>query len=232
MFLISLAHAGPIEVPAYELTMLESEPPGWPEGLEVNRNRSCSSTILFDAEGKVADVEVRRCPDPFENAAVEALSLWRIEPYLDEDRPVPVLLSVNVQFHRAEVAPRAAVAVAAGPEDVDMPPPESREWWRTGAVPPEDPVPTGEAHDWHLLVKSPQMPPKMPKQAADLGVQGTCIVLVHVDADGHPYGAQAQECPDAFVDSSLDAVQRWRLDPLEKDGVPERSSVLIRIAYE
>ena len=230
MLLLALAHAEPLEVPAYELTLLESPMPVFPDDAETRRDRSCPGEVTFDSDGRVLDVEILRCPELFENAAVEALSTWRIEPYLHEERPVPVLLAVNVHFRPSATPVRAAERTGPRADAAEVPPAETWDWWETGSVPPDEPAPTN-AHAWDLLVKSPQVPPRRPRLANELGLTGTCFVVVHVDTDGRTYGAEVTDCPDVFVAPSLAAVQRWRFEPLVVDGVPARSSVLIEIPY-
>lgn len=232
IWLLSLANAGPTKVPAFELDLLHTPSPEWPDGAdEARRPKACAARVAFDEQGIVSDVKTRRCPEPFRTSASEALTTWRIEPYDDGQGPRAVALGVNVTFKPAPIEPRVAISEGADPYLAAVSRPETRSWFRTGTTPPGDATSVGEPHDWTLLVKLPQVPPRMPRQATDLGLSGSCVLLVHVDTDGRPYGAEAEACPDVFVEPSLDAVQRWRLEPPRKDGVPQRSSVRVQIDY-
>lgn len=224
--LVSAAFAEPLVVPAYEVSFVDFVAPSWPED-DKSGARSCSADIDFDPEGAVSAIEVRgvACPDSYRDAARAAMEQWRIEPHRVEGVAVEVRVEANLTF---KPAPKEPVFR----RDVGIPEPETREWWRTGALPPEDPVPTSTAYDWGVLAAWPAVPPRYPRVARDRYLQGECFVRVYVDSDGRAYGAIVEDCPDVFVGSALAAAQRWRLPTPEKNGVPQRSSVLLRIEYD
>ncbi|MDY7095159.1 MAG: TonB family protein [Acidobacteriota bacterium] len=54
---------------------------------------------IIDAEGQVTDVKVLRgLPAGLDRQAVEAVQQWRYKPAVFRDRPVPVIMTVTVQF--------------------------------------------------------------------------------------------------------------------------------------
>ncbi len=223
---VALASAEPLVVPAYEVEFLEYEAPAWPED-DKSGTRTCSAAIDFDQGGEVVLVDVHglACPEGYRAAAREAMGAWRIDPYLVDGAPTAVRIEANLTFKPAPKERSLQQQRAA-------PAPDSLEWWRTGAVPPEEADTSTTAFDWAVLVKWPGVPPRYPQVARDRVIEGECFVRLYVDSDGRPYGAVVDECPEIFVDSSLAAVQRWRLDPMVVNGIPQRSSVLIRIEYD
>ena len=223
MLLLALAHAEPLLVPAYELEFVHHAAPAWPEE-DRRGTRTCSADIDFGVDGEVIGVEVRGlgCPDSYAAAAEEAMWTWQIEPYLVEGVAAEVRVVANLTFEPAPPSPR---------ERPDPPPPETWSWWRTGTTPPDE-IPEGEtAFDWAVVVKWPAVAPAYPAAARKRGAKGTCVMRLYVDSDGRPYGAVVEDCPDVFVESSLAAARRWRLEPLVVDGLPRRSTVLVRIDY-
>lgn len=54
--------------------------------------------ILIDEGGTVEDARVLRSIGLLDQAAIDAVRQWRFTPSLIEDRPVKVVLTVNVEF--------------------------------------------------------------------------------------------------------------------------------------
>lgn len=53
---------------------------------------------VIDTKGRVQDVRVRRGVPPLTDAAVKAVRKWRYEPSLRDGHPIPVTISVTVNF--------------------------------------------------------------------------------------------------------------------------------------
>lgn len=73
--------------------------PDYPE--KARRARVTGSVILevlIDKEGHVADTVVLRSLPLFDQAAVDAVGQWEYEPTVVDGAPVPVLMTVTVNF--------------------------------------------------------------------------------------------------------------------------------------
>ena len=76
-----------------------------PEYPEIARTARCEGKVVLQAiigrDGTVTDIEVLSCSQPllgFEDAAIEAVRLWRYEPALADGRPVDVYFTILVDF--------------------------------------------------------------------------------------------------------------------------------------
>ena len=103
------------------------------------------------------------------------------------------------------------------------------------AIPPTagetpKPTPRGESRNAQILS---QPRPAYPSDARDDGVEGTVVLTVSIDAQGHVTSAKvAQSSGDRRLDrSAAEAVGRWTYAPSLKDGLPVASSVRVRVEF-
>ena len=82
--------------------LIEKQRPNYPELARVGR---LEGTVILQAvvrrDGTVGELHVLRCTEPnmgFEEAAMDAVRLWRYEPATQDGRPVDVFFTVFVDF--------------------------------------------------------------------------------------------------------------------------------------
>lgn len=73
--------------------------PVYPQAMQDGRIQGVVVVANISAEGCVADATVLRGPNTtLEAAALAAVSLWRYEPSLLDGKPVPIVMTVTVNF--------------------------------------------------------------------------------------------------------------------------------------
>ncbi len=222
----------PISVPPGEIRFTRYVKPAWPEGISGGEKaRSCEASVAFDEGGVPLLVEVRGCPSEFELAATEALEAWRIHPVERQGLPVAVTFDVSLTFKPAPPQAQLHSGQHRPSDHPDVPEPATRQWWRPGVVPEESDLASELAFEWLLLVEFPQLPPKMPRLARKHQLEGDCYVRVYLDRAGRPYGLVVEDCPDVFVEPTLEAAQRWRIRPFEVGGKTYKSTVVLEVEY-
>jgi TonB family protein len=93
------------------------------------------------------------------------------------------------------------------------------------------PTPRGESRSAQILS---QPRPLYPSDARDDGVEGTVVLTVSIDAQGHVTSAKvARSSGDRRLDrSAAEAVGKWTYAPSLKDGLPTESSIRIRVEFK
>ncbi len=81
-----------------ELEVTEKAIPEAPQGLT---NVRCSLRFVLNSDGVPTDVIPARCPERVLEAALEAGLRWRFEPFVDEDRAIPVQVVFPIPFQDA-----------------------------------------------------------------------------------------------------------------------------------
>ncbi|HEY3886464.1 MAG TPA: M56 family metallopeptidase [Vicinamibacterales bacterium] len=74
--------------------------PVYPEEARINRVRGIVIVkALIDREGNVEEVHVLRSIPLFDQAAVDAVSQWKFEPTLVNGEPVPLIMTMTINFN-------------------------------------------------------------------------------------------------------------------------------------
>jgi TonB family protein len=80
------------------------------------------------------------------------------------------------------------------------------------------------------LIRGPN--PKYPKDACNVGHQGTSVLSLVVGIDGHPRDvAVVRPLDPELDDSAIAAVSKWRYQAAERDGEPVEVSVHARVRF-
>jgi len=92
------------------------------------------------------------------------------------------------------------------------------------------PAPKGETRNARILS---QPTPAYPSDARDDGVEGTVVLTVSIDAQGHVTSAKvARSSGDRRLDrAAAEAVGKWTYAPSLKDGLPTESSIRVRVEF-
>jgi len=100
---------------------------------------------------------------------------------------------------------------------------------------PEAPTPPSDASmaagDTPVPIESP--PPRYPPAAIRRGESGTVLLRIHVGADGVPMAVDIVDSSRSrLLDrAAVDAVQRWRFRPAQRDGQAVPGQVQVPISF-
>lgn len=182
---------------------------------------------LIGTDGSVTDARVLRPVALLDQAAVDAVLQWRFTPTLLNGEPVPVIMTVAVNFRLGEDGlplapppPPPAPPAPPTPPTGDVPP--------TPPTPPTPPIPVWNEGDAPLriggAIKEPKkikdVRPVYPAIAQDARVQGIVILEIRIDEDGRVADARVIR-PVALLDeAALDAVLQWEFMPTLLNGRP------------
>ncbi|HTW59093.1 MAG TPA: energy transducer TonB [Terriglobales bacterium] len=74
--------------------------------------------------------------------------------------------------------------------------------------------------------------PEYTEQARQAKIEGTCILGLIVDADGHPRDLRVIRGLGYGLDEkALESVKQWRFEPARKDGQPVNVEVSVEVAF-
>ena len=156
----------------------------------------------------------------------------RIKPPDPPPVPVPVttprLPSTAIATpHRIDVPPAAEQVVV---EDGTLPADPVVEATSSQAVPPESTTPLPGVRLEYLRAPAPAYP----REALRDGIQGTVMLQVLVDVDGHPLDVQVQHSSgNRLLDNTArrHVLERWIFRPAMKDGRAVQAIGLVPIAF-
>lgn len=81
-----------------------------------------------------------------------------------------------------------------------------------------------------LAISTPD--PEYTEEARRAKMQGTCILGLIVDADGHPRDIRIVHALGFGLDAkAVEAVQQWRFEPAKKDGKPVNVQINVQVAF-
>jgi len=146
---------------------------------------------LIDERGKVTAARILRSIPALNQAALDAVTGWAFTPTLKNGVPVPVSMTVTVNF-TLDQAPAAGGAAAP----------------RVGGA--KIPAPT----------KTVDVKPAYPAAAKQAGIQGTVILELAIGKDGKVQSAKVLRSIPELDQAAIDAVKQWEFTPTLKDGVP------------
>jgi TonB family protein len=175
---------------------------------------------VIGTDGRVVEAKVLRPVALLDQAALDAVYQWEFTPTLLEGVPVPVIMTVTVNFRLDENGqlllapppPPAPPAPPAPPESMLAPPPPPE--WNPG----DPPLRIGGQ------VKEPKkikhVAPVYPPEAQQSRVQGIVILELQIDQDGRVADARIVR-PVALLDqAALEAVMQWEFTPTVINGQP------------
>ena len=142
------------------------------------------------------------------------------------DRSTPAQVSATAE---ASSAPSQSMASEIPPT---TPPPGMESSSAPSAT--TRPTAPGLSRDAAYHLGSADTPlPDYPWSARRRGREGRVVIVLDVDAGGHPIHVSVVESSgdDALDQAALNALARWRLAPALKDGVPVASQVRVPIRF-
>jgi TonB family protein len=75
-------------------------------------------------------------------------------------------------------------------------------------------------------------PPEYSEEARNARYQGTCVLLMIVESDGHTSHIRvASRLGMGLDEKAIEAVKRWKFTPAVKDGKPVPVQVAIEVAF-
>jgi TonB family protein len=158
-----------------------------------------------DGEGNVTDARVLRSAPMFDDAALAAVRQWKYEPTLLNGAPVPVLMTITVNFQlKASETP---------PAD------------------PDAPVPIGGGVTEPRRIK--YVDPVYPSDAKKDHITGMVIIEAIIAKDGTVKNTRVLKSAGApeFEQSALEAVRQWAYDPTKLDGVPVEVKMTVVVNF-
>lgn len=211
-----------------------------------------------DTHGRVASVKVLRGVPLLNQAAVDALRQWVYEPTVVDGKPRSVTFTVTMQFKLDEKGKPKVGGVVGGvvggivggfSGGVESGVSEGVEAGVSGGVQGgiEGGVVGGVAGAQDLAkfeadavravgdVKPPQLvkqvDPIYPEAARKARVEGTVIVEAKTDEQGNVVDARILRSIPVLDQAAIDAVKRWKYEPLIIDGKPRKVIFTVTVRF-
>ena len=174
--------------------LIKKVDPVYPE--EARKERVEGIVILeatSDEEGNVARVKVLKSKDPLLNeAAIDAVSQWKYEPFYIKGKPHGLVFTVTVRFKLEE---------------------RKTEEFEKGAVK------VGEEIEQPKLIK--KVNPIYPEEARKALVEGLVILRARINEEGLVERTIVLKSESTLLNkAAIDAVKQWKYEPLYKEGKP------------
>ena len=109
------------------------------------------------------------------------------------------------------------------PVDTPAPPP----------APPSPPAPVTNIGSSVDPSSRANNPPEYPREALRSGVEGTVVLLIHIDAQGNVLDIEVERSSrNRDMDrNAVRAARRWRFNPAVENGVPVPSTVRVPVDF-
>lgn len=213
--------------------------PAYPEEAKAAR---VQGVVIVEARineaGLVTEARVLRSIPLLDAAALEAVAGWQFTPTLLNGVPVPIIMTVTVNFvldptAGGQSAPGGAARSTAGPPDdaarVSEALKQARAASQAAMVVPPDAV----RADGNIQAprKIKDVRPVYPPEAVAAKAQGVVIVEALVGADGKVQRARILRSIPLFDQAALDAVSQWEFEPVVVDGQPRPCLVTLTVNF-
>ncbi len=176
-----------------------------------------SGIVILEAvvgtEGDVVGVKILKSIALLDQAAIDAVKQWKYTPTMLNGMPVPVIMTVTVNFTLTDGASSASGQQVQGSiESVGMASELPAEWngkptIRIGGT-----------------IKAPErvkyVAPGYPADAQQARVTGIVIIEALIDEDGKVARAQLLKSIPLLDQAALDAVMQWKYTPTLLNGSP------------
>jgi TonB family protein len=193
---------------------------------KIQGSVTLSATIAKD--GSVQDIKVKYGDPALTDAAVEAVTQWRYEPYLIQGLPVEVQTEIIVNFQLEGVSQKASI------------PQEGAASGNTSAV-ATVPAQNDSAEPTSIYavggdVKAPRKiygsDPGYSDKARKAKIQGNVTLAVVITAEGGVSGVEICKSLEPSLDwNAVETVRTWRFEPAAKDGKPVATHVSVDVAF-
>lgn len=190
-----------------------------PEYPAIAKQARVTGTVIAEAlvgpDGVVQEAHVLRSIALLDQAALNAVKQWRYTPTMLNGQPVPVIMTVTVNFSLDDnTSTRTAAPAGAQLPVISF-----------GASPTE-PV-TFNGRDVLRVggdVKAPErvkyVAPVYPHEAQAARVSGIVIIEAVIDENGYVAQAKVLRSVALLDEAALDAVMQWKYTPTTLNGVP------------
>ncbi len=186
--------------------------------------------ILVNEEGKVQAKRVLRSIPFFDEPAMTAVGGWEFAPTHLNGVPVPVVMTVTVNFTLDGVT--GDVFVVAPPPPPPPPPPPGAKVFTPGGVAGGN---AGVARVGGTIgppIKTYDVRPVYPPDAKDAGIQGVVIIEATIGADGKVKDAKVLRSIPQLDQAALDAVRQWEFTPTVVGGVAVPVIMTVTVSFK
>ena len=130
-----------------------------------------------------------------------------------------------VNFIRPPPPPDPPPVVFDDPSPVDTPAPPP--------APPSPPAPVTNIGSSVDPSSKANNPPEYPREALRSGIEGTVVLLIHIDAQGNVIDIEVERSSrNRDMDrSAVRAARRWRFNPAIENGRPVASTVRVPVDF-
>ena len=190
-------------------------PPVYPEGAQQAR---VSGIVILEAvvspSGGVADVKILKSIPLLDEAAIDAVRQWAYTPTTLNGVPVPVMMTVTVNFTLTEANTSSTPMQMSGST--------------TGM---SSASPAGTAPEWNgqpaIRIGGAITPPERvkyvapvyPQAAQDARVTGIIILEGIIDPEGNVVSAKVLKSIPLLDQAAIDALMAWKYTPTLLNGV-------------
>jgi protein TonB len=226
-------------------TKIKHVPPVYPEAAKKDGVQGVViAEAKVDPTGTVADARILRSVRLLDVAALEAIMQWKFTPTLLNGAPVPVMMTVTVNFvldskpKTTGVEGGVSGGVPGGVQGGVVGGIPGGVGGGTGAgvpgglvggivggltqAPPPPPPPEGALRVGGSIsapTKSKHVPPVYPAEALAAKVQGVVILEAVIGKDGKVESAKVVSSIPMLDQAALDAVRQWEFTPTLVNGV-------------
>ncbi len=170
---------------------------------------------IIDEEGTVSDAWVLHGQDALIPSALGAVLRWKFEPALLNGDPVPLRMTVTVNFTLSDSAAAPAMVPAA---PASLPP----SW-------PSDAIRVGG--NVRPPTKTVDVKAVYPPSAIEARVQGVVICEVLIGSDGKVADAFVLRSIPLLDQAALDAVRQWEFVPTLLNGHPVPVAMTVTVNF-
>jgi len=232
---------------------LKDVKPIYPEAAQQSRVQGVVIVeAVIDEQGKVGAVRVLRSIALLDQAALDAVRQWEFTPTLLNGAPIPIVMTMTVNFTMGTSGTGVGVGVgggsgggvgggAAGGVTGGM------SGGISGGVaggvigpigPPPPPPPVPLPPDTVRVGGNIRPPtrvvdakPVYPAEARDAGVQGVVIIEAVIGKDGKVMSAKVLRSIPALDQAALDAVRQWEFTPTLLNDVPVNVMMTVTVNF-
>ena len=183
---------------------------------EIARTAQVSGIVIaeavVDASGQVADVKILKSIPLLDQAAINAVREWKYTPTLLNGVPVPVIMTVTVNFSLTD--PNSGGATLTPVQNAAM------------TAMSNDPAPSWNGKTAIRIggdVTPPErikyVPPVYPLEARLARVEGIVVLQCLIDDEGNVAQAKILKSVGLLDEAALDSVLQWKYTPTLVNGV-------------
>jgi TonB family protein len=157
--------------------------------------------------GDVDTVEIISGDPILAKAAIDAVTQWKFKPFIHDGKPVKASTKIPLDFGSDEKDVSGLENAAGNPNLVQVP----------------EKVAQG------MLLKRVQ--PVYPAIAMQGHIQGTVVLKVIIEKDGHISQVTPVSGPPTLVSAGVDAVKQWTYRPYTLNGEPVRVQTQVMVNF-